>query len=144
MRVFAVDPGAVTGFASWQDGMLHHVEQKPHEEFVRWATTHIMFEWADVIVCEDFKVTIHTVRKTWQPYSLHQIGWLKYEAIAAGTGFALQTPADAKGFASDNKLKALGWYTPTPGGHVNDALRHLMLYLVRVNELDLEPLLGVD
>ncbi len=41
----------------------------------------------------------------------------------------LQTPATGKGFGTDAKLKHLGWYNPTQGGHSNDAARHLLTYL---------------
>ena len=48
-----------------------------------------------------------------------------------GLELETQMPVEAKKFATNPRLKAQGWYVSTPGGHVNDALRHLYLFLSR-------------
>jgi len=87
------------------------------------------------VVCESF-IPRPGVR-TWQPQALEAIGVVRYLARRADCPFELQSPADAKRFSTDQKLKKLGWYTPTEGGHVNDALRHLLLGRVRHEDIDL-------
>ena len=88
-------------------------------------------------MCESYVITASTLRKTrGENWSLESIGALRWMANKHRVEFVLQTPADAKRFADDRKLKAAGWYFPTPGGHANDAARHLMLYLAR-NDVEL-------
>ena len=73
------------------------------------------------------------------------IGGLRYLAVVGDEyvgplRFVRQTPAQAKSFGTDDKLRRLGWYTPTPGGHANDAARHLLAFAVGVEHYT--PLLG--
>lgn len=74
---------------------------------------------------------------TWQPDALHIAGYARGRAPQIGWRFQTQ-PTSIKKFATNDKLKRLGWYTPTKGGHVNDALRHLLhalCFIVRDNEI---------
>lgn len=86
---------------------------------------------AGVVICESFRITQETIRKSRQTASLEIIGVLRWLASSHGHKFVLQTPADAKRFMTDAKLRSLDWYSPTTGGHTNDALRHLGLYLAK-------------
>jgi hypothetical protein len=54
---------------------------------------------------------------------------------------AKQSPAQGKTFATNAKLKKVGWYHQTPGGHANDALRHLLLYATKQGLVKAEELL---
>ena len=45
-----------------------------------------------------------------------------------------QTPAQAKGFVTDDKLKKMKLYQPGMP-HLNDAMRHLVYYIVNKTEL---------
>ncbi len=132
MKVFAVDPGKVTGYAVWIDGILMGSGELPHYEFLALAEKTV--PTCTAVACEDYRVTPATLKKTWQPWSLYQIGTLDYWCRASGVEFALATPAEAKGFATDERLRALGWWFPGVG-HARDAGRHLLLYLVRVGAL---------
>ena len=128
MKILAVDPGMGTGWAFWTDGMLESYGETDHEQFAKDIDPWLFS--MDVVVCEDFIITPQTLKKSRQLYSLHLIGFLKYRCLAGGTEFALQKPGDAKQFADDAKLKIVDWYHPTKDGHQNDALRHLLTYLV--------------
>lgn len=79
-----------------------------------------------ILVCEDFVPRGQAL--TWQPASLHIIGYLMGEADFYGWEFRLQTPAQAKGFATNEKLKRAAWWVPGQD-HARDALRHLLTYL---------------
>jgi len=61
-----------------------------------------------------------------------RIGAMRLIADHGGVQFVRQTPAQAKSFATDDKLRKLGWFSPTPGGHANDATRHLLVYLAGI------------
>lgn len=121
MKIVAVDPGNVTGIALYEDGAVEAWEVTSTE-----APDEVAAIDSDVIVCESF--TPRPGAKSWQPEALYTIGALRYIAQVERAEFVLQTPANAKAFSTNEKLKALGWYTPTKGGHANDALRHLLLY----------------
>lgn len=69
--------------------------------------------------------------RTWQPDALEIIGAIKYVCYLNGIKPEHQSPANAKRFSTNAKLKALGWRHPTPGGHADDAARHLLLSAVR-------------
>jgi len=89
-----------------------------------------------VIVIENFIIGGGTAAKTQAPWSLELIGAARMVAIIWRFQFALQTPALAKTTASDRVLHTLesmapGWWTPTEGGHANDALRHAATWLLR-------------
>lgn len=146
--VLAVDPGLKTGFAVYDGSELVHANQLPHDEFAEelrsfyhdtYDDRHLTY---DVIVCEDYRVTPQTLKKTWQPWSLYQIGLLRYMAGWMGSDFVLQTAAQGKSFSTDTKLKKMEWYVPTVGGHRNDAVRHLLLYLVQhTDDINLQDLM---
>lgn len=89
-----------------------------------------------VIVIENFIIGGGTAAKTQAPWSLELIGAARMVAIIWRFRFDLQTPALAKTTASDRVLRTLaerapGWWTPTEGGHANDALRHAATWLLR-------------
>ena len=134
MRVYAVDPGKMTGVAwidtdhplSFQSWML------PHMDFLEsaWAFLVNSSDDVDLIVCESFIITAQTLKKTRGNWSLEQIGCLRWMCHHQRVEFELQSPADAKGFADNTRLKEVGWYK-TGAGHDNDAARHLLLAVAR-------------
>lgn len=142
MRYLAIDPGSVTGIAGWDEESVFSL-QKPALE----ATTHVkhlLNRWGSyyhetTVVCESF--VPRPGAKSWQPDALYTIGALRYVCWELGVPFELQTPSAAKSFATDSKLKRIGWYKTTEGGHENDARRHLLLVLVKNREIDLSTLL---
>lgn len=139
--IVGVDPGGHTGIATYRSGGLVNT---PGTEF---ASTEIdgRFAFYDlfdtvvglgvplVVVCESYIITGATAAKSQQLDALYIIGALERQCRKLGHPFHLQPPS-AKAFAPDDKLKALGWYTPGKG-HSNDAARHLLKFAVS-NKVD--------
>ncbi len=126
LRVLAVDPGGTTGMAWWG--------YRPAGESVSFTEEPDRFHLydrvrvarPDVIICENFVPRSGAL--TFQPEALRIIGYLEGWAQENGVEFVLQTPAQAKSFATQAKLKAVGWW-PKGLGHAQDAARHLLVYL---------------
>jgi len=140
MRVLAVDPGKMSGIAFIarpNDDDPPIINEFPAMKSVKMAEQYLGTN-LDFVVCESF--IPRPGAGTWQPDALEVIGALRYLCWRCEVPFELQSPADAKRFSTDEKLKKLGWYTPTPDGHANDAQRHLLLGLVRHQEIDLRRL----
>ena len=134
--ILAVDPGGTTGVAL--HGGLPVTTwffEIPggHLGFVDWfhATSAPGGSYADHqldIVCESFIPRPGAL--THQPDASYIIGYLKMWAHRKGMSFKLQSPAQAKSFSTNAKLKAAGLY-PIGMGHAQDAARHLLVYLVQ-------------
>lgn len=138
--VIAVDPGKTTGLVRYRDGAVQALEL-PCWKAVRRVEVWLIEANAN-IVCEAYVVGPHTLRKSRQYWSLESIGALRYLALRYDVPFTLQAPADAKSFVTDDRLRNLNWYRPTPDGHANDANRHLALYLIRNNWMSIQSLRG--
>ena len=143
--IIAVDPGKVTGIACWFD------EQMTSWQEPTWYAVDRIWNAlegnglgpVDVVVCESYTITESTLRKTREPYSLESIGALRWMSNRHSVEFLLQAPADAMGFMTDDKLRMMGWYRSSIGGHANDAARHLGLYIARNNVKMFKRLIGV-
>lgn len=130
MRVQAFDPGRMCGVAAYYtDCELF--------ETCEVATPTVMPD-ADVVVIEKYQVDGRTAKLSQQPDALKQTGAIENTCKELGIPVVFQMPAVAKKFATDPKLKALGWFRKTKDGHSNDAARHLLRYLVKENLLGRE------
>ena len=143
MKITAVDPGLMSGVAFF-DSETERFESSDQSTWdaLRAVDVSILIEGLDLVVCESF-VPRPGVR-TWQPQALESIGALRFLCMQSRVDFELQSPAEAKSFSSNEKLKKIGWYRTTPGGHANDAARHLLVAAVRHNILDPSVFLGTD
>lgn len=127
--IIAVDPGKMTGWARLNDaGGFESGEQSLY------ATLYFIHETMKQgvgskleIVCEDFIFTRETLKKSRQMYSSEGIGALRFLTELHDVPFYIQTPAAAKQFSTDEKLKLIRWHRPGKG-HANDAARHLLLH----------------
>ena len=91
----------------------------------------------EAVVCESFIITNATLTKSrGENWSLESIGALRFLCTQHEVPFVLQTPARAKSFSTDEKLKRIGWHTAGKG-HATDASRHLLLYAVSNGLLEL-------
>lgn len=129
--VYAFDPGKMTGWAVLNPGGGFSSGEQPWydalffmDELLRTVPNTI-----EAVVCEDFIYTAATAQKSRQTWSTEGIGVLRYLTRRAGVDFILQTPASAKRFSTDEKLRRIGWWNPGHG-HANDAARHLLVYAV--------------
>lgn len=126
----AIDPGGTYGVAIARiDVTLVDVEAYEAQPYDALCQLEVMLGVVERVFCESF-IPRPGIR-TNQPEALEGIGALRFICTKAGVPFELQSPADAKRFSTNDKLKRLGWYKPTRGGHANDALRHLLLGAVR-------------
>jgi hypothetical protein len=120
-RIVALDPGGTTGWATWTDG--------PQEEW-SWG----LQQTQDfTLISETFDFRQHDNNRTKvNLISREYIGVAKlFAAERMSTPVVLQTPAQAKTFVTDEKLKAMDLWVPGKV-HARDALRHLITYMVRV------------
>lgn len=129
MNVLAIDPGGTTGLATWRGGGFKSW-QRPFDEALAMCHQIIALEGAvDLVVCEGIAITAATLRKTRNVQdAIEYIGVVRYLSKCYGKEFVIQMPAD-KGFGTDSKLRHVGWWNGTTGGHANDAARHLLKLL---------------
>lgn len=86
------------------------------------------------MVCESFTITPGTAKNTSAPWSLENIGIVKYLADVYGIGrdnVAFQSPSTAKSFCDNAKLRRLELWHRAGAGHANDALRHGVTWMAR-------------
>ena len=137
--IIAVDPGLTSGiclFHRTDDNELSLV----WSDELDWVNTtrkvdEVLREHggADVdVVVEKFTITVQTAKNSQQTWSLEIIGMIRLLALAHGAGeLILQSPADAKRFSSNPRLKALDFWHVGGGGHALDAIRHGVLRATR-------------
>lgn len=136
--LFAVDPGLTTGATlvavdgEWAQPLA--VLEVSHASYGFLAEL-IIPTYRPHVVVENFIITSETAAKSQAPWSLGQIGLTEYLSAKYDCPFDTQLPKPAKAFATNDKLKAIGWYVKGQD-HGRDALRHAMLYLVRQGWMD--------
>jgi hypothetical protein len=140
--VLSVDPGKMTGVALF--GWSGEPEDSPE---VLYSGEVNEEEFADVIksllskkeefeefkvVAEQFTINLQTAKKSQAPFSLEQIGVLKYLCRESKIyEISFQSPVDAKNMFPNPKLKKLEIWHKGGEGHALDALRHGLLLLVK-------------
>lgn len=136
-RLIGIDPGLVTGVVSLSvfENEIHNVEALQLDQM---ALGHYMetvhAQWRKcgdrpIVICESFTITPQTGKNSQAPWSLENIGIVRFFCGKAGFELVFQTPAAAKRLATDPVLKAAGLYWPGKG-HAVDAARHIFLYMV--------------
>lgn len=140
--VLAVDPGKMSGIA-----VFRYSSSEP--ELV-YSGEHAFDTYADPIlnairdaernssllevVCERFTINAQTVKNSQAPYSLEQIGVLKYVLHSNGLNpelIRMQSPSDAKRMFDNAALKKLEYWHRGGEGHALDAIRHGLLHLAK-------------
>lgn len=141
--VLGVDPGKKTGIAMWEamPGHLAYTAELDQIDFCSWADRFLSVpgggKGSIIVACESY--TMGTAVRSPAPWSLEVIGTLRYLCHKHEQHFRLQTPVDAKNFASNDKLKLAGFYV-VGQEHARDAARHLLLALVQLGLIELETL----
>lgn len=138
--LFAIDPGEKTGVAIWDDEaktlVTHEVvtiDDEGIDELVKLIDT-----WGPkLLIVEDFVLRPSgiqsTARSGLSPVRITSLlmGFLRGRALnnedAYCPAIELQMPAQAKGFATNERLKRWGWWVKG-SAHKRDAVRHLLLY----------------
>ena len=142
MRVLAVDPGVATGMAEWRNDEFRSWQLDDPEDVLEsvWDFCEEFYADPDVdveLVVEDFRIagargkTEAGIRAT-----IELIGAIKFIASWHAVPVRMQTPADAKTFSTNDKLRRAGFETPSKPDHRRSAARHLLLRLVRTGAID--------
>lgn len=159
-RVVALDPGGTTGWASYtaqrvpvrssdsgaRDGFGWANEkwncgqigpQDHHDELYAFLESERVTHYS--VVCESFEFRQGKQRDNLDLSSKEYIGVVKMFKQREGVPAIFQTAGQAKAFIPDkpkngmpanHKLKVIGLYYPGQK-HANDAMRHLVTYLVQ-------------
>lgn len=133
----AIDPGELTGFVVVNKSTAEVIWSGECTEFeVSSRVESLLTVDSDTaIVMEKFTINPDTHKKSAQPTALYLIGAIRYLYHKyTGKVLPLQTPGDAKSFATNDKLKAIGFWHKGGQGHANDAFRHALLYMVRTDK----------
>jgi hypothetical protein len=141
--VIAFDPGGTTGiaYAHYDGEEIHYQtgELGPHEHHDElW---NVLEHWHHEVelpgnnkhlVTESFEFRQNLQKKNVELISKEYIGIMKLFAINAKIKYFERNASQAKSFVSDEKLDRLGILEVPkhPNRHRNDALRHLIMYLV--------------
>ncbi len=140
--IVAVDPGGTTGLALWSRTVglsLRELDDPAHA--VDWLADIAGQIDYGIFVVERYIITPATAKMSQQHDALEIIGAIKYLVRKHGHDLVMQTPAEAKKFSTDAKLKNIGWYQPGQG-HARDASRHALLFLAKQGIIDLHTLIG--
>ena len=141
--ILAVDPGKATGLAAFsyvkgeEPVMLESFEAQfeTYAPWIRkWLSEPLDYDFVHV-VCERFTINAQTVKNSQAPYSLEEIGVLKQILLDEGMdpeSIKFQSPADAKAMWDNPKLKKLDYWHKGGEGHALDAIRHGLLYMIKL------------
>ena len=119
----------------WYDGNRVECELEA-TQFLRQAAEFIEAGEVSHVVCERFIISSQTGKFSQAPWSLEQIGVLRFLCDRHDIPFTLQNVSDAKRFATEERLKHIKWKRPKGDGHARDAQRHLLLFLVKNGMID--------
>ena len=142
--VIAVDPGKKTGLALFTfekgiDPVL--IRAAEVDQMAMAGEIDAMFAEARQLNCsidvvyERFVINAQTVRNSQAPYSIEQIGIVKYVCNVSGIpeeNIYIQNPADAKKMFSNVAIRNLGYWHKGGEGHALDAIRHGLLRCVKI------------
>ena len=145
--LIAIDPGLSTGFVVVDRVTAEVIESGELEEFeVSEKVEAYLSNDPDIyIVMEKFTINPETHKKSPQPTAMYLIGSVRYlYKKYTGRIVPLQTPADAKSFSDNKKIRAVGFWHKGGEGHANDAFRHALLYMVRVDRFWDPKLVGEE
>jgi len=148
-KLIAIDPGKATGFAVIDFEDMDNISVVQSSELEQYETCETVEKLLEEdassyeIVMEKFTITTQTGKNTnggnWSP---EIIGCVRYFAQKFDVPFTEQTPAEAKKFVPNDRMKAVGIWHVGGEGHARDALRHGVLYLVKHKGWRPEGLLG--
>lgn len=128
--IVAIDPGGATGIAtlSPNGSFSTSTVEDGFDGMSDWLRTFGPTWGLDAVVIENFVPRGGAL--SIQLDALHIIGAVKHLCRQHVVPFVIQTPTQAKSFASNNHLKAVGWYT-VGADHERDAARHMLVYIAK-------------
>lgn len=133
-KVLAIDPGETTGIATfnalelikfWQE------DTKTLESSAKNLTPILVNTAWDAVVIEEYRVfSWRSKEHSWSHLHTPQlIGYIRGTLAIEGIKPIMQTPQNAKGFCTDQKLKDWGFYQRGMP-HARDAIRHGSFFLL--------------
>jgi hypothetical protein len=123
-----IDPGKASGFASYDsDTGVFFSNEYATTVLYRKLERMVWAEMKPEFIIERFDINAGTVKKTAQPEAAGVIAVLEYLCIV-GHANMYRSSRTRKGYATNRKLKALGWFKGGEG-HSDDAARHLLAFL---------------
>jgi|SRR5690554_1780156 len=147
MIIVGIDPGYMTGMSVMSvvndKASFLILEESKFDRFPDALDSNLMYRQAignrleeNHVVCEDFYLNNDSITKTkgQTNWSIELLGVSRYLARQYGYEFHTQQPNQAKKLVHDSWLKKLGVYMNSDGGHANDAVRHAILLLSKVNK----------
>jgi hypothetical protein len=148
--LLAVDPGKATGLAAWWDPLVYdstkkgspidRVEVEDSTKVVSIIRRILDGERPSRVALERFQ---QDPRKTRQPAANHVIGAVCTWATENGVPYTFQSPGAAKKIAPTAILKKIGWWYPTPDGHQNSAIQHILLMMATYHPERFAQLVGI-
>lgn len=130
--ILACDPGTGTGWACYNPV----TESFTADETQGWLDACEYFDYLTstgavpaYFVCERFDINLQTVKTKIVKHSLWIEGYLQVQCDKLGWPFEFQG-RERRMWATDEKLKAIGWYNPSPDKHMIDAARHLLVFMI--------------
>jgi hypothetical protein len=134
-----VDPGNVTGIAVWWDPDFFDLRER--------GSTFDVAEVADSTkVVSVIKRMLDGHRPhlmAVEPAAAEVTGAVRSLAEELHVRCVYQSPSPAKKIAPTEVLKRVGWYSPTPDGHQNAALSHVLLLMATYVPVKFAQLVGV-
>jgi hypothetical protein len=128
-----LDPGKLTGLASWDESATAFRSWQYDEEDLmrRLWTLSELYEGRIALGWEKYIVTGGGGAKRGDAhYSQQVIGTVNTAARTSGWQILPSMPSSARALGSPAMLRRLGWHKPGKD-HANDAAQHLLAYLLR-------------
>ena len=127
-RIIAFDPGGTTGYKLYDSeaDTFSGGQLEPNHHFKLWSMLNNLK--INAVVYETFEYR-NKSRAGLVLDSREYIGIIRLFEEMYSISTTKQTPAQAKGFVSDDRLKRGGLWVPGHP-HENDACRHLIYYMI--------------
>lgn len=140
--IFGIDPGVHVGLLRYHlmSGQVEMTVMEGLENAGRWLEDRL--DVGDISATERYTATSGSVRRTFQPETLEVIGMVRWLSYKTAGVYLLQTAAEAKKVASNDVLKALGWWRAGDPDHVRRAAAQGAFALFRTNPALFEKLAG--
>lgn len=137
-KLLCLDPGETTGWAVFENGEL--TKQGQTRTVDDWWAIHNLVKEINPshVVFENYRVYAHKLERhsNSEVFTLRLVGVIEYLCdVYLGIPRMDQMAHQAKGFVTDEKLKAWGMYSKGQR-HARDAVRHGVYYLLFDKSLD--------
>jgi hypothetical protein len=140
--ILAIDPGPTPGMAYWSlmvgasaGEFKAWTADNPYSA-INWMTANMRS--IEEVAIEDFIIQAGGRARTTadSKATLEMIGAVDYVCHGVRVPLYRQLPSDAASFSTNEKLRAVGFETPSKPDHARSAARHLLLRLTRNGAID--------